>query len=169
MHSYPLEVIQHAVAIVKQSTKLLYRSGGKLCTVKTIYDENCKRRERGKYLLSVTAEMCRSTTSEIGELNISVKLVFVRKNEKVSRKAKNYLVLVSADTTLTEEEIIQLYRRRWNIEAFFKICKTQLRFGEETRSISYDAMKASLAIFFVRYLILAWEQRVNIEKCIKQF
>ena len=161
MLSHLLEMKLYAVAMVKQSTKLLYRSGGKLCTVKTIYDENCKRRGRSKYLLSVTAEMCRSATSEAGELNIPVKLVFVRKNEKVSRKAKNYLVLVSTDTTLTEKEIIQLYRRRWNIEVFFKICKTLLRFGKESRSISYDAMRASLAIVFVRYLILAWEQRVN--------
>ena len=44
---------------------------------------------------------------------------------------------------------------------FFKICKTLLRFGKESRSISYDAMRASLAVVFVRYLILAWEQRMN--------
>ena len=156
-----LEMNLHAVAMVKQSGKLLYRSGSKLCTVKTIYDESCKRRGRSKYLLSVTAEMCRAAKPGLAELRIPVKLVFVRKGEMAGRKAKNYLVLVSTDTSLTEEEIIQLYRRRWNIEVFFKICKTLLRFGKEVRGISYDAMRASVAVVFVRYLILAWEQRVN--------
>ena len=159
--SHLLEMNLFAVAMVKQSGRLLYRSNGKTCTVKTIYDDHCKRRGRSKYLLSVTTEMCRAATKSQAELKIPVKLVFVRKTENAGRKAKNYLVLVSTDTTLTEEEIIQLYRRRWNIEVFFKICKTLLRFGRESRGISYDAMRATVAIVFVRYLILAWEQRVN--------
>lgn len=164
MLSRLLEMKLHAVAMVKRSDKLLYRSNGKLCTVKTIYDEHCKRRGRSKYLLSVTTEMCKAATKTQEELRIPVKLVFVRKNETARRKAKNYLVLVSTDTTLTEKEIIQLYRRRWNIEVFFKICKTLLRFGKESRGISYDAMRASVVVVFVRYLILAWEQRVNTDE-----
>ena len=159
-----LEMKLHTVAMVKQSEKLLYRSNGRLCTVKAIYDEHCKRRGRSKYLLSVTTELCKAATKTQPELKIPVKLVFVRKNENAKRKAKNYLVLVSTDITLTEEEIIQLYRRRWNIEVFFKICKTLLRFGKESRGISYDAMRASVAVVFVRYLILAWEQRVNTDE-----
>ena len=35
---------------------------------------------------------------------------------------KDYLVLLCSDTTLTEDEAIALYAKRWDIEVFFKTC-----------------------------------------------
>ncbi|WP_353936032.1 transposase [uncultured Mitsuokella sp.] len=74
-------------------------------------------------------------------------MVYVRNKNKRS----DYLVLVSTDLTLSEEEIIQTYGKRWNIEVFFKMWKS----GKETRSISYDALTAHTAIVFARYMMLS--------------
>lgn len=72
--------------------------------------------------------------------------------------------LVSTDLTLSEEEIIQTYGKRWNIEVFFKMCKSYLKLGKETRSISYDALTAHTSIVFARYMMLTLEQRRNTDE-----
>ena len=74
---------------------------------------------------------------------------------------KDYLVLVTTDLSLSEEEVIQLYGKRWGIEVFFKTCKSYLRLGKDCRSISYDAMTAHVAIVCTRYMLLAVEEREN--------
>ena len=49
----------------------------------------------------------------------------------------------------------------WKIEVFFKICKSYLNLvsPSECRAISYDAMTAHMSIVFMRYMMLAVEQR----------
>ena len=74
---------------------------------------------------------------------------------------KDWLVLVSTDTELSEEEIIYIYGKRRDIEVFFKVCKSCLKLVKEYRGISYDAMNAHVAIVFVRYMILSVAQREN--------
>ena len=149
------------IGMVKQGEKMLYSFNGQLAPIKTIYAQNCKRRGRSKYLLSVETTLCKKGTKNEESLSIPVKLVFVRNTEAKARKAKNYFVLLSTDTTLSEEEIIQLYQRRWSIEVFFQVCKTYLRFAKESHGVSYDSMRAYIAVEFARYLMLAWLQRMN--------
>ena len=60
---------------------------------------------------------------------------------------------------LSEEEIIRIYGKRWDIEVFFKVCKSYLNLSKECRSISYDAMTAHTAIVFTRYMMLSLENR----------
>ena len=122
--------------------------------VMVIYRSQKKRRGRSAYLLSVEAEAVKD-----GE-RLPVRLVYVRNKNKRS----DYLVLVSTDLTLSEEEIIQTYGKRWDIEVFFKMCKSYLKLGKETRSISYDALTAHTAIVFARYMMLTLEQRRNMDE-----
>jgi IS4 transposase len=63
--------------------------------------------------------------------------------------------------SLSEEEIIRIYGKRWKIEVFFKTCKSSLRLTKECQSISYDAMTAWVAIVFARYMMLALENRMQ--------
>lgn len=86
-----------------------------------------------------------------------VRLVFVRNRNK----RKDYLVFVTTDLSLSEEEVIQLYGKRWGIEVFFKACKSYLRLGKDCRSVSYDAMTAHVAVVCTRYMLLAVEEREN--------
>ena len=136
------------VAMVKKADNIQFLYQGEMLSNKQIYNRNKKRRGRSKYLLSVMVEVC-------GDTNIPAKLVFVRNRNKAS----DYLVLLSTDTSLTEQEIIQLYGKRWDIEVFFKASKSVLKLTGECRSMSYDAMNAQTAIVFARYIFLAVAMR----------
>ena len=138
------------IAMVKKS-KTKYLCGDKELNVKEIYKRNKKRRGRSRYLLSVLV------TVEKDGKSIPAKLVYVR--NKSNRK--DWLVLISTDTELSEEEIIRIYGKRWDIEVFFKACKSYLKLVKECRSISYDAMNAHVAIVFSRYMMLSVAQREN--------
>jgi hypothetical protein len=118
-----------------------------------IYSRNRKRRGRSRYLLSVPIEVCDADR----KLAIPAKLVYVR-NKK---KPKDYVILLSTDVSLPEEEIIRIYGKRWDIEVFFKAAKSCLRLCKECESRSYDAMTAYTAIVFARYTMLALENRMQ--------
>ena len=136
------------VAMVKKSSKIHYAFQGKQLSCKEIYAQCKKRRGRSRYLLSVPIEVC---GGEPEAAPIPAKLVFVRNRSN----RKDYLVLICTDMALTEDEIIQLYGKRWDIEVFFKTSKSVLRLTGECRSLSYDAMCAQCAIVFARYMFLA--------------
>ena len=142
------------VAMVKQSSKFHYAFQGEKLSCKEIYARCKKRRGRSRYLLSVPIEI---GGGEPEATPIPAKLVFVRNRSN----RKDYLVLISTDTTLTEDEIIQLYGKRWDIEVFFKTGKSVLHLTGECRSLSYDAMCAQCAIVFARYMFLAVGIREN--------
>lgn len=74
---------------------------------------------------------------------IPAKVVYVRKRNK----RKEYLCLVSTDTSLSEEEIIRIYGKRWDTEMFFKICKSYLNLSKECNSNSIEVkIESSLGI-----------------------
>ena len=137
------------VAMAKKTEKIHYLHQGCLQDVKAIYKQHRKRRGRSKYLLSVEAAVVK------GEESLPVRLVFVRNRNH----RKDWLVLVTTDMSLTAEEVIRIYGKRWGIEVFFKVCKSFLRLEKDCRSLSYDAMTAHVSIVFTRYMFLAVEQR----------
>jgi len=142
----------HVITMVKKTSKIHYRYEGEKLSVKEIYNKNRKRRGRSRYLLSVEAEIL----SKDG-IVLPVRLVYVRKRGK----KKEYLVLLSTDMSLPEEEIIRIYGKRWQIEVFFKVCKSHLRLTKECHSTSYDAMVAWNAVVMCRYMMLALDKRLE--------
>ena len=64
-------------------------------------------------------------------------------------------------TNLSEEEILRIYGKRWDIEIFFKTCKSLLNLGFECHSLSYDALTAHVSLAFIRYMLLSLQQRNN--------
>jgi hypothetical protein len=146
----------HVIAMVKKGAKTRYRYNGEMLAATEIYKRNKKRRGRSKYLLSVDAGLADSKNCK----SVPVKLVFVRNRNK----KKDYLVLISTDISLPEEEVIRIYGKRWGIEVFFKMCKSYLKLTGECRSMSYDAMTAYVAIVFARYMMLASENRVRVDE-----
>jgi hypothetical protein len=143
----------HIITIVKKTPKVYYKYNGKMLSVMDIYKNNRKRRGKSRYLLSVEIEVCNSDGTE----TVPARLVYVRKRGK----RKEYLVLLSTDMSLSEKEIIRIYGKRWQIEVFFKVCKSFLRLTKECKSLSYDAMLAWNAIVFSRYMMLALENRME--------
>ena len=137
------------IAMVKKSSKIKYGYQDGKYNIKEIYKQSKKRRGRSKYLLSVDVT--------VGDEAIPAKIVCVRNKSK----KKDWLAIISTDTTISEEEIIRIYGKRWDIEVFFKTCKSYLHLAKECRSLSYDALTAHVSVVFVRYMMLAVTQRCN--------
>lgn len=143
------EIGYDVIGMVKKTPKMFFRYNGEDVSLISIYNRNKKRRGRSRYLLSVTVDVVKDGSV------IPAKVVYVRNRNK----RKEYLCLISTDITLSEEEIIRIYGKRWDIEVFFKVCKSYLNLSKECRSMSYDAMTAHTAIVFTRYMMLSLENR----------
>ncbi len=139
-----------SIAMIKKSSRIHYEYKGEMLSIKKIFGICKKRRGRSKYLLSVDVMVGK-------DQKIPAKIVCVR-NKK---KKKDWVAFISTDPSLSEEEIIRVYGKRWKIEVFFKTCKSYLNLIGECHSLSYDALTAHVAIVFTRYLMIALEQRRN--------
>lgn len=137
------------IAMVKKTPKMFFRYNGTDMSLISIYNKNKKRPGRSRYLLSVMVDVIKD-----GKV-IPAKVVYVRNRNK----RKEYLCIISTDTGLDENEIIRIYGKRWDIEVFFKVCKSYLHLGKECRALSYDAMTAHTAVVLTRYMMLSVESR----------
>lgn len=144
------------IAMIKKSAKIKYMFEGELKHIKQIFAVCKKRRGCSKYLLSVDVEIVSIDVN--GETSsIPAKIVCVRNRSN----RKDWLALICTDTELSEEEVIQTYGKRWDIEVFFKVCKDMLKLEKGCRSLSYDAHTAYVSIVFVRYMLIAVETRMS--------
>lgn len=143
------EIGYDVIAMAKKTPKMHYLYQGKMQSLPDIYKQNKKRRGRSRYLLSVEVTVCKDGQS------IPAKVIYVRNRNK----RKDYLCLICTDMNMSEEEVIRTYGKRWEIEVFFKVCKSYLKLSKECQSLSYDAMTAHVAIVFTRYMMLAVENR----------
>ena len=142
----------HTLCMLKVTEKIYYRYQGEALHLAAIYRKIRKRRGRAKILASVMVE--------IGEdekgIPVSAKIVFVR-----DRRIKKWLALLSTDTALGDEEIVTAYKRRWDIEGFFKVAKSFLNLAKECQGRSYDALVAHATTVCCRYIMLALAKRMN--------
>ena len=154
--AFPATIIEIAklklsvVARIKNSSRIKYWYEDEKLTLSEIYKLNKKRRGRSKYLLSVLVKLYNSN-----EELVDARIVYV----KDKKNRKKWIAIISTDLNLSEEEVIQLYGKRWDIEVFFKICKSYLNLGKEFQSLSYDAITAHTAVVMTRYIMLALEKR----------
>ena len=139
-----------SIAMIKKSSRIYYEYEGKQLSINKIFGICKKHRGRSKYLLSVNVMVGKNE-------KIPAKIVCVR-NKK---NKKDWIAFICTNPELSEEEIIRIYGKRWQIEVFFKTCKSFLNLISECHSLSYDALTAHVAIVFTRYLMIAMEQRRN--------
>ena len=137
-----------SIAMIKKSSRIYYEYEGKPLSIKKIFGICKKCRGRSKYLLSVNVMVGKDE-------KIPARIVCVR-NKK---KKKDWIAFICTNPELSEEEIIRIYGKRWQIEVFFKTCKSYLQLISECHSLSYDALTAHVAIVFTRYLMISMEQR----------
>lgn len=138
----------NSIAMIKKSSRIRYEYEGQMLSIKKIYGICKKRRGRSRYLLSVNVMVCKNQ-------KIPAKIVCVRNKQN----KKDWIAFICTNPDLSEEEIIRIYGKRWQIEVFFKTCKSYLNLVGECHSLSYDALTAHVAIVFARYMMLALEQR----------
>ena len=141
------------IAMVKKNQNIRYSYNGEMLDIKTIYKRCKKRPGRSKYLLSVNVDVV--SINENGcKVTVPAKIVCVRNRNK----KKDWLAIICTNTELSETEIIRIYGKRWDIEVFFKSCKSMLKL-EQCKKLSYDALTAYVSIVFVRYMFLCYEKR----------
>jgi len=145
----------HVVARVKDTSKIKYLVNGERKSAKEIFRSGRKRRGKSRYLLSVPITLYKVDGKD--ETTIPARLVFVRNRNK----RNDWIAFVSTDLTISEEDIIALYGKRWDIEVFFKICKSYLKLTGEFQQLSYDALTAHTTIVMIRYMILSVEKRTH--------
>jgi hypothetical protein len=86
------------------------------------------------------------------------RVIFVRNRNEGKR---HWLAILNTDPELSDQNAVRLYGRRWDIEVFFKVCKSVLRMTKEMSSRSFDALVAHISIVFLRYILLCYETRLG--------
>jgi len=140
-----------SIARLKNHKNYRYSYNGELLSINEIYSMNRKRRGKSRYLLSVTVDIRHNDFEDA----VPAKIVFVR--DRSNRK--RWIALISTDTALSEDAIIEYYGKRWDIEPFHKIIKSTLLLTKEFQLRSFDAITAHTAIVLTRYIFLALENR----------
>ncbi|WDL96765.1 IS4 family transposase [Alicyclobacillus sp. ALC3] len=146
-----LEHSMHVVCMLKAVPKVRYEYKGRRLTLKELYSALRKRRGRAKILASVIVAIGQDENGN----PIPVKIVFVRDRNR----SRQWLALLSTDTSLSDDEVIRIYGKRWDIECFFKVSKSNLRLAKELQGRTYDQMFAHTTIVFTRYIMLATAAR----------
>lgn len=156
--SNPHQIVQindrglDTIAMVKISSRISYEYNGERKNIKQIYNSCKKRRGRSRYLLSVEVKVGQDKKDDHA---VDARIVCVR--NRANRK--DWLALICTDMSLSEEEIIRIYGKRWDIEVFFKTCKSFLNLGSEYHGLSYDALTAHVALVFTRYMLMSVAKR----------
>jgi hypothetical protein len=150
-----LEKGYDVVCMAKKSKTKYTCEDGTQKTVSQIFSSSKKRRGKAKYLLSRIVTIKDKDNNEK-----KIKIVFVRNRSN----RKDFLVLLSTDISLDEQEIIALYGNRWSIEVFFKNCKSQLRLEKGNQSLNYDEITAHISLVFTQYMMLSYMRRLNTDE-----
>lgn len=140
----------HVICMLKSMKKVLYIYKGEKMNLDTLYKELLKKPGRAKFLANAIVQITDSEGNPV-----PARILFVRDRNR----SKKWLALLSTDLELTDEEIIQIYGKRWDIEVFFKTSKSFLNLAKEFQGRSYDCMLAHTTIVFCRYIMLALENR----------
>lgn len=145
---YSLDV----VCMIKRSPKVHYTYEGKSYTLNQLYKMVRKKRGRAKILANIV--VCLGHDDENGN-EIQARIVFVRDRNR----SKKWLALLTTNLQHTEADAVRIYGKRWEIECFFKVVKSNLRLAKEFQCRSYDAMTALTTIVFLRYMMLSLSVR----------
>ncbi len=80
----------------------------------------------------------------------------------LSRRGKNgaWHVIITTDTSLTFNKMIEIYNIRWSIEVFFKEAKQLLNLGR-SQSTNFDVQIAQTTITMIQYLMISLKFRVE--------
>ncbi|WP_083511953.1 IS4 family transposase [Alicyclobacillus acidiphilus] len=146
-----LEHSMHVVCMLKAVPKVRYEYEGRRLNLKELYATLRKRRGRARILASVVVTIGQDAKGT----PVPVKVVFVRDRNR----SRQWLALLSTDTSLPDDEVIRIYGKRWDIETFFKVSKSHLRLAKELQGRTYDQMFAHTTIVFARYIMLATASR----------
>ena len=141
------------IGMVRITEKIHYQYQGKWQNVKSIY-QKIKRPSDTKGILGSVLVKLREDRGSTADKFIDAKIVFVK-----DRSSEKWLALLCTDICISDEEVVRIYGKRWDIEVFFKVCKSYLALAKEYQGRSYDMQVAATTIVFLRYAMLSMEAR----------
>ena len=144
IHQLGLDVITR----LKANHWLCYHFRNQRMTLESLYRLTAGAH---RHLYSVRVGLC------YGNTGIPARIVFL----KTSQVKRGWVALLSTDMTLDDSEIIRMYGKRWDIEVFFKICKSALSLEKGIQVRNYDAIVAYTSIVFTRYIMLSLHARLS--------
>jgi hypothetical protein len=145
---------REVIGMIKLTEKIHYLFDGKWQNVKEIYKRIDHQVDTKTSIIgSVTVKIREDKLSEESDY-VDARIVFIK-----DRRSDNWLALLCTDVNVNEEEVVRIYGKRWDIEVFFKICKSYLALAKEYQGRSYDMQVASTSIVFLRYAMLSIETR----------
>jgi len=124
-------------------------------TLNTIYEKykNLKKEKAGTYGKKIKFKYF-SVIVEHKNAG-KIKIVFIKTKEKL-------IPIASTDLEINDEEIIEIYKRRWDIEQGYKELREHFGFGKEENRI-YEALIARISLSFFSYNIVSYINRMSHE------
>ena len=147
---------REVIGMVRITEKIHYLYNGKWQNIKSIYSQIEKSKDNP--IVGTANIMLRADKSSPEGTWIKARLVFVKNR---NGKSDTWLALLSTDVEINAEETVRIYGKRWDIEVFFKMCKSHLALGKEYQGRSYDAQVSTTAIVFLRYMMIAESVRID--------
>ena len=132
----------------------IWQFTGKFKTLETLYNQakNQKTSKLGNYN-SIKYSYVSTTT--IHKTLGRIKIVFIKTKD-------NLIPIISTNTDLSDMEIINTYKKRWNIEQGYKDLREYFQFGKEENRI-YEALIARITLSFLAYNLTSYINRINNE------
>ncbi len=84
-----------------------------------------------------------------------IRIVFIKTANKL-------IPIVSTDIEISDSEIIEIYKRRWDIEQGYKELRQHFGFGEEENRI-YEALITRITLSFFTYNLVSYINRISNE------
>lgn len=145
----------HVIGMVKASPHVYYEySGGPRpgrYTLTQLYRRVVRPAMARRAILG---SCCVTVSTDHGPLPL--RIVFVRDRRGASKK---WLALWSTDRSVSDDEVVRTYGKRWAMETFFKVAKSLLGIPREYQGRSYEGMVAHTTIVCLRYQWLALQAR----------
>jgi IS4 transposase len=146
------------IGMIRITEKIHYRFNGKWRHIKDIYSQIDKCKDTSNPVIGSAIISVRAKKNSSCNEWVKARLIFVR---NTNRKDDAWLAILCTDTKISSEEAVRIYGKRWDIEVFFKMCKSYLALGKESQSRSYEAQVATTSVVFLRYMMIAESVRLE--------
>jgi hypothetical protein len=135
------------ICMLKDMPNIRFQHHGVSRRVTEIYRNLTKRPGRAKILAGTIVELADG---------LRARIIFVR-----HRSTRKWLALLSTDLEISNEKIVQIYGKRWDIEVMFKVVKHYLNLEREVQMRNFDGLIAHATVVMIRYCFLSFQQRME--------
>jgi len=145
---------REVIGMVKVTEKIHYLFDGKWQDVRDIYSQIKHQTNSRDSIIGSAVVQIRADKDSLETDFTDARIVFVK-----DRHSDKWLALLCTDLGVSEAEVVRIYGKRWDIEVFFKVCKSFLALAKEYQGRSYDMQVSATSIVFLRYAMLSMETR----------